>query len=95
MRIVWTLEALLDYESIIDYLIYKWSLAVAEDFINSLDQKIKLIQLQPELFEKVNYKNVRRAVIKPPFALFYRIEPEEIILLRLWNNSQNPDKLNL
>ncbi len=52
MRIVWTLEALLDYESIIYYLIYKWSLAVAEDFINSLDQKIKLIQLQPELLKK-------------------------------------------
>lgn len=85
----------MDYESILKYLIFKWSFSVAEDFIKRLDQKIELIQLQPELFEKVNYKNVRRAVVKPPITLFYRIEPKEIVLLRIWNNSQNPDKLKL
>lgn len=95
MKIVWSPEALMDYESILKYLIFKWSFSVAEDFIKRLDQKIELIQLQPELFEKVNYKNVRRAVVKPPITLFYRIEPKEIVLLRIWNNSQNPDKLKL
>ena len=85
----------MDFELVLKYLIFKWSFSVAEDFIKRLDQKIELIQLQPELFEKVNYKNVRRAIILPQISLFYLIDKEVIVILRLWNNSQNPDKLKL
>ncbi len=93
MEIVWSPEALMDYESVIDYVIFNWSYSVAEDFVKKVNTKIKLIQLQPELFEKVDHKNARRAVIIPQISLFYRIEPEEIVLLRFSNNSQNPENL--
>lgn len=95
MRVVWTCEASLDLEEVINYILYKWSASTADNFLTVMEEKIKLIQFQPDIFELVNHKNIRRATITPQLSLYYQVEPNEIVFLRLWNNYRNPEKLKL
>lgn len=52
-------------------------------------------------FPKVNavvYKDCRRLIIKRfPYSIFYEIDEhtQEVIILAIWGNKQNPDNLDL
>lgn len=95
MKIIWSPEAIDDFESIIDYLIKEWSENSAEKFSNSVYDKINLIKKKPEIFESLVYKDVRKAPITKHVSLFYKILNNELVILRLWNNAQNPENLVL
>jgi len=93
LTISWSPEAKADYEANIDYLLEEWSLAETEEFINNANKVIHIISLMPELFPASDYKNIRKAVICKQISLLYSYNKNGGILLRFWNNSQNPEKL--
>ena len=46
------------------------------------------------VFKSTNYKNIFEVIVIKQITLFYEVKEENIILLRFWNNYQDPKKLN-
>jgi plasmid stabilization system protein ParE len=49
LQIEWTLHALEDYSQIVDYLVKEWSLKVAADFINNLEERVQNLSSFPNI----------------------------------------------
>ncbi len=94
--ISWSETAKLDYWNNIDYLLYKWSIKEAQQFIQNVDKIIALIQSETVVFTPTYYKKVNKVIITKQISLFYRINTDkQVELLRFWSNYQNPKKLKL
>ena len=93
--IFWSETAKLDYWKNIDYLLENWTTTEAKYFIEQVDEFLQLLENGNLEFEPTHYKNVFRLVISKQITLFYRINQNQIELLRFWNNYQNPKKLKL
>ena len=94
-NVFWSETAKLDYWKNIDYLLENWTTSEAKQFITQVDEVLHLLGKGCFEFESTNYKNVFRVVISKQITLFYRINQNQIELLRFWNNYQNPKKLKL
>lgn len=95
MRIVWSDDAISDYHQNIDYLLNKWSAAVALEFIEDVDIVIGLIKSHPELYPLTDYQDIRKAVIRKQISLLFKVTDDVIYLIRFWNSYQNPETLNI
>jgi len=95
LTISWSSEAIDDYADNIDYLLKEWSFKDAEEFVDNATEIIHIISLMPETFPMSDYKNIRKAVVCKQISLLYITNESEVILLRFWNNSQNPKDLLL
>lgn len=95
MKITWSPEAVSDYETILEYLYFNWSEFVAQKFSKLVAEKIVMIQIHPLMFEQSLNTDLRKAKITKHISLFYQIKDSELILLRFWNNNQNPEKISL
>jgi plasmid stabilization system protein ParE len=95
MQVVWSDDALIDYNQNIDYLLKEWSERVASEFVEDVEATIELINDFPELYPLTEYLGVRRAVVRKQITLFFKIKDEKIYLIRFWNNYQDPKKLKL
>lgn len=93
MNIVWSDEAAEDYHQNIDYLLAEWSEKSAAEFIEDVASILELLKTQPKLYPLTDSPSVRKAVIRKQITLFYKIEKQNIHLIRFWNNRQNPEKL--
>lgn len=61
-------------------------------FLNEVEKSLNMIAENPLLYPII-YRNTRRAVIqKFPFAIFYRIEEEEVIVFGVIHGSRNPNQ---
>jgi plasmid stabilization system protein ParE len=94
MSIVWSNEAISDYHQNIDYLLKDWSDQVALEFIEDVESVVELIKNHPELFPLVDYKGVRKAVIRKQITLFFKVQDKTVHLIRFWNNYQDPERLS-
>jgi plasmid stabilization system protein ParE len=82
-------------ESIFLYLEENWTQRELRKFAKLLDKQIKLIQSNPFLFEKSDKSiDVRRSVLNKLITIYYRVRFSEIQILTLFDNRQNPEKLN-
>lgn len=55
LQIEWTKNALADYEQVIDYLLKAWSVKVAADFIDNVEQ-INSLSKFPKPWDCINLK---------------------------------------
>ena len=55
---------------------------------------IDILAKQPYLGRKTENKKIR-IIIKGNYKIFYQIEPDEIVILLVWDTRQNPDDLTL
>ena len=93
MKLIWTMDAMNDYHHNIDFLLERWTPHIAQEFIEQVEDILELIVLFPKMYPLSDYKNVRKAVIRKQISLFYKIDGEQILLLRFWNNYLNPKGL--
>ena len=93
--IVWTDKALNDYLLNIDYLLIKWSEKDAQNFIDALEERFTIILVFPEAYIETDFEHTRKCVVCKQITLFYKAVHDDIIILRLWNNYQNPSKLKI
>lgn len=95
-QVYWSRKASSDYWKNIDYLLEHWDLNVAHAFIDKTNDIINIIQKSPEAFPETDYKNIRRAIIVPQIALFYRLNSKDdsIDLLHFWSNFKDPDSIS-
>ncbi|WP_420577633.1 type II toxin-antitoxin system RelE/ParE family toxin [Ekhidna sp.] len=95
LPIVWSEDAIQDYHQNIDFILSRWSKETAKRFIEEVELILSLIQEHPQLYPKVNFKNVRKAVIRKQVSLFYLAQEDQITLVRFWNNFQDQENLDL
>lgn len=94
MKIVWTTTAKKSYTKNIEFLLKIWNLKIAQNFILDVENVMKLIALQPTIFEEWEFdKNYRKGFIHKNVSFYYKIKPVEIVVYLFWNNLQNPDKI--
>ena len=95
-KIFWTTQAYSDFSKIVQFINETWGKKPAEDFIAQVDVIVKLLSKFP-FIGKVIYlqKHIRSFVISKQTTLIYRIKGEKIIILNLFDNRQNPDKLTV
>ena len=96
LRIDWSEEAVVNLESIISYLETHWTNRELKNFAKSLDEQLKIISFHPKAFPSSNKrKNVHRCVMSKLTSIYYTIDSDRIILLSLFDNRMNPDKLKI
>lgn len=66
------------------------SKGVGDDFLVAVGSVFDAIQRYPEMFSAV-YGEVRRAIVSRfPYAVFYRIEPKRVVVLRVLHTARDP-----
>lgn len=94
-NVLWTDHALSELENTIDYLEKNWTGKEIKNFFRELDHTVELISRNPDLFQSSKKKNIRRAVIARYNNLYYRTEEDTVIILSLFSNRQDPNKIQL
>jgi len=95
-KIIWTDEALKNLSGIIEYLEQCWTEREIRNFARLLDQQINLIQSNPKLFStRKTSKSLRKSVLTKQTTIYYRIDNQEVRIVTLFDNRQNPDKKNI
>ena len=95
MNVIWAPQAKKDFWNNIDYLEAEWSEKVALGFIEKVNTTIELLKNDNVLFIKTNFKSVYKIVITKHISLYYRIENNNLELLRFWNTFQDTRKFKL
>jgi plasmid stabilization system protein ParE len=91
-QIIWSPSSKKDFISILDYLQKNWDHKVVLGFIEITHGSIVQIANNPKLFPLIN-KNIRKCVLTKHNALYYRDGEEYIDILRIYDNRQDPKKL--
>lgn len=88
--------AVLDYNNNIDYLLNKWTIAEAQDFVDEVDGIIFVLKQGKVEHQNTDYTDVKRCVMRKQITLFYKVvNKNNVELLRFWNNYQDDKKLKL
>ena len=90
-----TPRAKIEIQNVFDYLESKWNEKIKRKFSNKIKSIINLILENPELFpvSGIN-KKIRKAVISKQSSLYYHFDSKHIIVLSVFDNRQNPTKIN-
>ena len=92
--IFWSSLAEEDVEKLLDYLLSNWGSSSTLNFIDLLDHNLKQLILNPKQYPLYNKKlNVRKCVLTKHNFLFYKVSRTQIVLLRIYDNRQNPESL--
>ena len=89
--IIWTPIALKSLQETIDFLNLNWNAQIVDAFIDLLEEKLKLIQANPEIAPKIGNQDIRRLLIHPTISLFYQLNQDHLKILLVWDNRQNPE----
>lgn len=96
LRIEWSDEAIINLETIISYFEFRWTNSELKDFAKSLEKQLKIISTHPKAFPiSIKRKSVHRCVMSKQTSIYYTIDSERIVLLSLFDNRMNPEKLKL
>jgi plasmid stabilization system protein ParE len=60
------------------------------DFVTQVQAVLDRISATPELYAQV-FQDVRRAVVQRfPYAVFYKIEPQQVVVLAVFHSRRDP-----
>jgi toxin YoeB len=94
-RIIWTSYAEDTWRKILEfYIIRNGSKTYSRKLNSEIAQLINLIKKFPLLGISTDLENVR-ILIKWDFKIFYKITPDEILILLIWDCRQNPKDIEL
>lgn len=92
-KIIWSADAVSDYEQNIEYLLDEWGIKETQQFIDEIAEMLNTISKMPELFPLSDYRDIRKCVVRKQISILYRVKDDKIELVRIWNNKKNPKKL--
>ena len=65
-------------------------LRLGEELLAAVDASFDAIEESPEMFARV-HGEVRRAMVSRfPYAVFYRVEPEQVVVLAVLHTARDP-----
>ncbi len=89
-RIVWTSRADRIFTGILEFYIRRNDTKTYSRKINSeINKLLNLLKKHPFLGKKTDTENIR-VIIHRDFKIFYHIQPNEIIVLMVWDCRQDP-----
>lgn len=94
IEIFWTPLARQSLQETVDFLTNIWNEEVVDNFFELVDQKIEIIQDHPNIGFKIKKSEIRRILAHPNISLFYIFQSPRIKILLIWDNRQNPKRLN-
>lgn len=63
---------------------------VGDEFLAAVDSVFDAIERYPEIFPAI-HGEVRRAIVSRfPYAVFYRVEPKRVVVLRVLHTARDP-----
>ena len=96
IRIIWSDEALINLKEILNYFERQWTEKEISNFVRLLDKRLSSIERNPHLFPFVNHpENIRRSVLSKQTTIYYQVDKHNIRLITLFDNRQNPKRLNI
>jgi len=94
--LIWTNRALIELDSLQDYLYEEWGEKISQRVINEIFKTIARIQNSPEQFPLIKKrKKIHRCVASPQTSIFFKVEKEVIEILSIFDNRQDPKKRKL
>jgi plasmid stabilization system protein ParE len=92
--VIWSPQSEKDLEKILDYLAVEWDASVSIKFLNVIDRLVGQITGNPKQYPLIHTQlNIRKCVITKHNSLYYRNKRSVIELLRIYDNRQDPEKL--
>ena len=93
-KIIITDKAKINIINIFDYLELKWNLKVKTKFAFKLNEMIKLIKINPDIFPiSEKNKRLRKCVVTKQSTLYYSFNSNQIIIVSLFDTRQDPKKI--
>ena len=89
MNIIWSNEAKITYEQIIDDLIAKWNLEIVLLFESKTNKLLDNLKFNNKLCPKSSYKNLRKCVINKNVSLIYKLNKRNIEIVTFIFNRDN------
>jgi len=92
-KIIWSSAAEADLVKILDFFNNRnKSFAYSRKFSNQFLSTLKQVAKTPEIGLRTQAQNTR-GVISGHYILFYFEGPHEILVLKVWDTRQNPDRV--
>ena len=93
-EIRWTKTAAKNFDKVIDYLENNWPEQVVIDFVSKTFSLLDLLAELPEIGEiQEKRRQIRGILITKHNKLFYRVENNSLIVLKIFDTRKNPKKL--
>jgi plasmid stabilization system protein ParE len=84
----------INYENILNYLLFKWGIDVTNNFIDRFEQVYHLLSENTEIFPFVNKeKKIKKCVLTKHNILFFTETDDSIEILMIFDTRQDPEKL--
>lgn len=91
--VVWTETAIKQRREILKYwTVRNKSTAYSEKLIGLINERVKLIALNPEAGKPTNHLDTREAAMGN-FSIYYKNQMSRIVITAFWDNRQEPEKL--
>jgi len=93
ITIKWTKRASRTFHKTVDYIEEEWSEGSARKFVRKVNDFLKLLKDYPKI-GKVEFeeKGIRGFILSRQTTVLFRIKGDTIILLKFFDNRQNPKK---
>jgi plasmid stabilization system protein ParE len=91
-KIIYKKRFLNKLDKLLAYLQKEWSITVANQFLDKLEEKIKAIKHQPAIGKITAIKNTRSILVTKHNRVYYRIEEDKTIVLNMIGTRKNPKK---
>ena len=94
VKIIWTNTAVLQRRKILAY----WnkrnqSATYSQKLVFEISQRVQFLATTPEIYIKTNFPDIRTSTLGH-YNIFYKVTPNELIIMAFWDNRQNPKTLN-
>lgn len=93
MKVFWTPVGKKSLTETVIFITELWDSKVADEFLNQLDYRIEQIKQNPEIAPSFKNSGIRQLIIHKSVSLFYKSNSEQIKLLLVWDNRQDPAQL--
>ncbi len=94
-RIEWSRNAEIQLQEILEYFAERnKSDRYSRKLYKQFKSELQLVAKKPEIGIKTKLKNIRGLVVDA-YILFYEIFEDRIVVLKVWDCRQSPDKLNI
>lgn len=94
-KIIWSSKAVSDKKEILEFWILRNKSNIYSKKLNVLiEEKLKQILENPRSGIITNIDNIR-AILVENYYIHYSIKPDKILILRIWDVSQNPGHFTL
>jgi len=94
-EIKWTTKSIIDRVNIYKYWLERnQSNSYPEKLEKLFEKSAEIISQFPNIGTKTDYQDIYSKVVRD-YKIFYRVNSDEIQILRVWDTRQHPDKTGL